>query len=221
MNPDDTATALTTSMDAQVRRLYPHADPDALFARIERRVSRERRFLLLGLVLALAVAGSLGYLIGRDGTTTTGTPVAVQDGAPGQPSADLPLEPANVPAARAAVIEAFEHAYSGGTPPDVRRESVQNADQLEPLTARVRQFAERYGYTPEQLAGASIKVSDVRFIDAEHAVVVFTISVPGHGDTLVDRVGYAVYSQGRWKVSLRTACDLLSLGGGGPCPPAG
>jgi hypothetical protein len=59
------------------------------------------------------------------------------------------------------------------------------------------------------------------FIDETHAIVRFTLTVPGHGAILTDRVGYAVIDGGRWKVALRTVCDLLSLGGlSGQCPPA-
>ena len=62
---------------------------------------------------------------------------------------------------------------------------------------------------------------DTAFIDASHAVVHFTLTIPGHGPILADRVGYAVLTDGRWKVALRTACDLLSLDGlGRTCPPA-
>ena len=80
--------------------------------------------------------------------------------------------------------------------------------------------AERFGYTAEQLAGTTISLRDIAFIDETHAVVHFTLAIPGHGTILVDRVGYAVHTDGRWKVALRTACDLLSLDGlGRTCPP--
>ena len=49
----------------------------------------------------------------------------------------------------------------------------------------------------------------------------FSLTIPGHGEILRDRVGYAVLVDGRWKVALRTECDLLSLNGlGAQCPPA-
>ena len=48
----------------------------------------------------------------------------------------------------------------------------------------------------------------------------FSLTIPGHGEILRDRVGYAVLVDGRWKVALRTECDLLSLNGlGAQCPP--
>jgi hypothetical protein len=85
----------------------------------------------------------------------------------------------------------------------------------------VRTYAQRYGYTSEQLAGTSVTVLGVVFIDEAHAAVRFTITVPEHGDVLVDRVGYAFFDSGRWKVALRTACDLLSLNGlRQQCPPS-
>jgi hypothetical protein len=64
-------------------------------------------------------------------------------------------------------------------------------------------------------------VRTTSFIDETHAIVQFTLTVPGHGPILTDRVGYAVLDGGRWKVALRTVCDLLSLGGlGTQGPPA-
>jgi hypothetical protein len=43
--------------------------------------------------------------------------------------------------------------------------------------------------------------------------VTFTLTIPDHGAVITDRVGYAVFEDGRWKVALRTACDLVSLSG--------
>jgi hypothetical protein len=130
------------------------------------------------------------------------------------------LAPADIQAARADVVNAYEAAYSGSVPAEERSAAIQGGASLEPLRQESSAVAKAYGYTPEELAAATIDVLDVQFIDADHAVVRFTLSVPGHGDVLVDRVGYAVRLDGHWKVALRTACDLLSLGGSSqPCPP--
>jgi hypothetical protein len=219
---DMTGEALRRSLHTQVRQLTPRADPEAVFARIERRAARHRRLLLCALVVGVLGASGAGFLWGRSQTDQrTAAPIAAQDGTPpAARSAESALEPADLESARAGVIEAFRDAYTGGTPQTVRNDAIQRGAELEPLSRRASARAELFGYTADQLAGTSIDVTDIRFIDATHAVVRFTLSIPGHGVTIADGVGYAVFSDGRWKVSLRTACDLLSVAGlGTTCPP--
>ena len=97
---------------------------------------------------------------------------------------------------------------------------MQDAAALRQLRRDSLAFAESHGLTTAQIAGATITVLDVNFIDETHAAVNFTLTIPGRGDVIVDKVGYAVVDSGRWKVALRTSCDLLSLDGLiGPCPP--
>ena len=80
--------------------------------------------------------------------------------------------------------------------------------------------AHERGYTDEELSGKTIAVLNTHFVDPTHAVVHFTLSIPGRGAVLVDQAGYAVREDGRWKVALRTACDILSLSGlSQQCPP--
>ena len=99
--------------------------------------------------------------------------------------------------------------------------ATQGGEHLRALVDEAKSRAQQFGYTAEQLAGTTISVRDTAFIDESHAVVHFTMSIPGHGPILADRVGYAVHTGGRWKVALRTVCDLLSLDGlGRTCPPA-
>jgi hypothetical protein len=218
---DATSDALQRSLLAQARRVVPRTDPDELFARVERRATHNRRLLASSLALLVVVAGGVGFVVGRDHDEHPATPIAAQDGTPPAASADAAYQPADVATARAAVIAAFEDAYGGATPQAIRNDAIQRGNEIESLTARVRAYAGLHGYTAEELAGTTIEVSGVSFIDAEHAVVQFTLTIPGHGVVLADRVGYAVLSDGRWKVSLRTACDLLSLSGvGTACPPA-
>lgn len=221
MNGDDVADTITARLTAPVRTLRPRPDPEALLQRIERRRARDRRLFAGALVLVVVAAGGLGLALGRTGAEgETAVTSALQDGTPRSASDDLAFEPRDPDLARAGVIEAFEQAYTGGTPASVRNDAIQRGEELEPLSQRVRERAERFGYTEEQLGATTVEVADVRFIDESHAIVRFTLSVPQRGPTLVDRIGYAVFTEGRWKVSLRTACDLLSLAGlGAPCPP--
>jgi len=216
---------LTHSLDLGVEdrvadaRMRP--DVDDLFRRVERRSARDRRLRSGLLVVVLAVGGLAGYAIGRDDTGPEGPAVAVaSDGAFDREPRAAALNPVDVDAARRAVEQAYETAYSGSVPAAERHAAVQDGASLEPLHRDNIAIAMSRGYTEEQFAGTTVDVLDVQFIDEDHAVLRFTLSIPGHGDVLVDRVGYAVRLDGQWKVALRTACDLLSLGGASrPCPP--
>jgi hypothetical protein len=122
--------------------------------------------------------------------------------------------------ARTAIVQAFEDAFDGTSLPAARDAATQDGAELSQLRRDVLAYAQRFGYTAEQLAGTKIDVLEVSFIDETHATVRFTLTVPGRGAVIVDKVGYAVLDGGRWKVALRTACDLLSLDGViGRCPP--
>jgi hypothetical protein len=177
--------------------------------------------LLASFVAVLALGGVAGYLIGRSDDTSTTTVVAANGSLPNPRAGSSDLAPADEEAARAAVKAAFHDAYTGGVPGNLRAAAIQRGSELEALNRTAIKNAQRFGYTPEQLAGAMVEVTSVLFIDETHAAARFSISVPGHGKMLADRIGYAVLDGGRWKVSLRTACDILSLGGLlQECPPA-
>jgi len=214
------SNALEQRMHATVRKLRPRTDPEALLASIERRHTRQRRAVFGAVALLLVGAVAAGFFVGRDTVGGGDRVIAVEDGTPSAAASDVAVEPADVEAARAAVIQAFEDAYTGTTPQALKDEAIQNSEQLAPLTQRVLSYAKRFGFTPEQLAGTTIDVSGVVFIDETHAAVRFTLSIPPRGPVMVDRIGYAVFTGGRWRVSMRTACDLLSLTGlGEQCPP--
>ncbi len=221
MKDDDVVNSLERSIELRVRNVSPQPNVDDFLARVERRGSRQRRWLVGAVAAVLAVGGLAGFVIGR-ASDDPDTHVVLA------PSSDFPradtnlgsLEPPDAEAARAAIVQAFRDGYDGITPESVRSAAIQYGERLGAVRANSRKIAELHGYTAEQLAGTTIEVLDVSFIDRSHAAVRFTITIPGHGDVLVDRVGYAVVDGGRWKVSLRTACDLLSLGGLlQECPP--
>jgi hypothetical protein len=220
VNDDDLARALTRGVDARTRKLAARADVDDLFARVRTRSARQHRVLLASFVAVLALGGVAGYLIGRSDDTST-TVVAANGSLPNPGAGSSDLAPADEEAARAAVKAAFHDAYTGNVPGELRAAAIQRGSELEALNRAAIKSAQRFGYTPEQLAGTTVDVTSVLFIDETHAAARFSISVPGHGTMLADRIGYAVLDGGRWKVSLRTACDILSLGGLlQECPPA-
>jgi hypothetical protein len=221
MTDDDFTAALERSVDARTRRLAPRPDVDDLLARVRRRAARQQRVLVASLVAVLALGGIAGYVIGHSEEDTATTFVAANGSLPSPRAGASGLAPADEEAARAAVKAAFHDAYAGGVPYNVRVAAMQRGDELEIYRRTALKNAQRFGYTPEQLAGTTVKVLSVLFIDETHAAARFTLSIPGHGDVLADRIGYAVVDDGRWKVSLRTACDTLSLDGLlQQCPPS-
>jgi len=126
----------------------------------------------------------------------------------------------NADTAIVAINQSFHDGFDGAAPDAVRQAAVQSGSRLEALRREALATAEGRGITSAELTGITIEVLDTSFVDRTHAVVHFTLTIPGRGPVLVDQVGYAVVDDGRWKVSLRTACDLLSLSGlGRPCPP--
>ena len=223
MNDDELGERLRVGVERRVARTTPWPDAEQLLARVERRSARHRRLLQAGLAVMLVVGVGTGYAIGESSTSAPHPRVvAISDGAPGaQPAEGPTIAPANVEAATAAVVRAFHDAFDGTSSAPVRIAATQAGVQLEALRREAITFGELHGFTAEQLAGISITTGDTSFVDQGHAVVHFTLTIPGHGDVLVDVVGYAVLDGGRWQVSLRTACDLLSLGGlGRQCPPS-
>lgn len=221
MNDDDLAKSLGRSVESRVRKLSPRSDMEDLLGRVGRRSSRQRRWLAAAAVGVLAFGGFAGYLIGQNsGDSGTRTVAARSDGLPAPEESSPGIEPADVNAARAGVTQAYLDAYSGSSSDRVRTSATQDGPALQTLRRDVLAEAQLHGLTTEQLAGTTVDVLSVTFIDETHAAVRFTITIPGHGDVLVDVVGYSVFEDGRWKVAARTACDLLSLNGlRRPCPP--
>ena len=222
MNDDELGRYLAHSIERRVGSVTPHVDLEELLVRTQRRLSRQRRVLVAAAVAVLVIGVLAGYVVGHAGDEHgAAVNAALDDGAPRFASPAPRFEPANVGAAMAAIDQAFHSAFDGGVDPRQKADAIQNAAGIESLTQSARQNAIRFGYTAEQLAGATISVLATRFIDSTHAIVQFSLTIPGHGEILRDRVGYAVLVDGHWKVALRTECDLLSLNGlGAQCPPA-
>ena len=212
MSDQDIEKALTRSIQRRVRRVNAHVDTDQLLARLERRHTRHTHWIVAVFVVLVATAAVAGFLVGGRGTENASSVVAANDGVPSdvQQSTSTPRD---VDAAVSEIIQAFHDGYDGGTASQKRTSAIQEGAAVETLRVQVRQFALAHGYTDAQLAGTTIAVSDVMFLDRTHALVHFTLSIPGHGEVIKDRVGYAVYEDNRWKVALRTACDLVSLSG--------
>lgn len=219
----ETADALKRSLDQRTRRVDPRPDVDELLRRVQARASRRQHLAVFAIVLVLVVGTAVGFLIGQSSTDgrSASVSIAARDSIGPTPNADTPLQPDDVGAAMSAIGTAFHDGFDGASPESARIAATQGGSQMVQLWHDSSEFAARFGYTAEQIAGTTIVVRDISFIDATHAIVRFTITIPGHGDVLVDRIGYAVFTDGRWKISSRTACDLVSLTGAlKDCPPS-
>jgi hypothetical protein len=69
---------------------------------------------------------------------------------------------------------------------------------------------------PQEVAGSTVQVGEVRFLDATHAQFIYSLTVPGR--TFADRVGQAVLIDGMWKLTRETICNDLQLASV-TCPP--
>jgi hypothetical protein len=217
----DIGRSLSQSLGRRLQRVTPRPDLEQLLGRLDRRSSRQRNLLLSLLVAATAIAAVFAYTTLTSDSSSETAIVVPNDGVPDSAPSRIAIEPENVAAAQLAIGEAFHDAFDGATPAGTRRAATQRGGEIEDLRRQAIAIGVQHGYSEAQLAGTTITVLDVKFVDATHAAVHFTLTIPDHGAVLVDQVGYAVFDGGRWQVALRTACDLLSLSGlSQPCPPA-
>jgi hypothetical protein len=225
MNDDEVlGQRIADSIRRRTRSASPQASVERLLEHTETRVGRQRRHFAFALVGVLIFAGAVGFLLGhRDPSSSPNVSVAaLDDGTPPIGPSTIGYEPSDVAATTAEIASAFHAAFDGSAPTADKIAAIQDGAVVQPLVEESRAAAQLHGYTEEQLDGSTITVLATSFIDATHAVVRFTIAIPGHGTILADRIGYAVQGDGHWRVALRTACDLLSLDGlGRQCPPAG
>jgi hypothetical protein len=220
MNDEELGRIVGERIDERVRTLTPRPDLEAVVTRTQRRAALQRRFLVGGIAVALLIGGVVGYAIADSADVSTRHSVVAFGDQGSRPHGES-IEPKNAAAARAAIAQAFHDGLSGGVTEEVRDAAVQDPAALRPLRRAATSFGEAHGYSPEQLDGQSVLIGETTFIDPTHAVVRFTLTVPEHGAVLVDRVGYAIVENGRWKVALRTSCDLLSITGlFEECPPS-
>jgi hypothetical protein len=218
MNDQDLERTLRVALARRLDRTFARPDIDKVFVRLQRREARRRRLVGGVAVVAVVAAGVAGYAIGASDLSPPAQVVAAGDGAPSDLS-DGTSAPADAASATYAVVQAFQDGLAGGSLNERRNAAVQGGHDLEKLRAEALALAEARGFSREQLESTTIDVLDVRFVDRRHAVVHFTLSLPPIGPVIVDQVGYAVFDDGRWRVALRTVCDILSLGGvGRACP---
>lgn len=214
---DELGAQLGRSIDARVRRLRPARDLDDLLARSEARRRRQKRQFAVGgtiVVLVVAIAAfAIGASTSDDGGTTTAVVIPKSSNA-----ADI-YAPAELAKAGVEIATAYRNVFAPASDAS-KVSSIQLGEDLVPLLRRSTDIARRFGYTDDQLAGNVVTVSEPSFIDATHAIVKFSITIPDHGTVVKDRVGYAVQTDGRWQVAARTVCDIVWPGTTSPACPA-
>ena len=214
---DELGARLGRSVDARVRRLRPENDLDDLLARSEQRRRRQRRRFVVGGAIVVTVAVIGAFLVGAatsdDGADVTAVVIPKSQGV-----ADV-YAPADLTRAGVEIATAYRDVFGPATD-ERKQEAMQLGGPLLPLLHRSTEIAQRFGYTEDQLAGNVVTVSEPSFIDGTHAIVRFSITIPGHGITVKDRIGYAVQTDGRWQVAARTVCDIVWPGTTSPACPA-
>jgi len=114
--------------------------------------------------------------------------------------------PADADAARLAIINAYETAYSPGPTREQKLASLEDGDAL------IRAYDAGVAANPQYAGQVAIRVGEVRFVNRRRAAVMFTLVAAGT-DVLVDQIGRAKLIDGRWLVARDTFCTLLSFGG--------
>ena len=220
VNDEDLTRGISRAVADRMARLKPKPDVQKVLQRLERNATRNHGARWAD--SRCSRSSSPGSWATRSGSAASRRPSRASESATASrpPRRAPPIDPEDSASRLPRSSKAFHDAYDGGSPHEQRNGAVQDGKRLESLRAEAIDLAVQRGFLAEQLARETIEVHDVSLVDRTHAIVRFTISIPPRGPLLVDQIGYAVQEGGRWKVSLRTACDLLSLGGlGKPCPP--
>jgi hypothetical protein len=203
---DELGARLGRSIDTRVRRLRARNDLDDLLARSEARHRRQRRQFAVGTAIAVLVVAIGAFVVGAatsdEGVDTTAVVI------PRSPDVADIYAPGDLARAGVEIARAYRTVFGPASDP-AKAESIQLGSDIIPLLHRSKKIATRFGYTEDQLAGNVVTVSDPSFIDATHAVVKFSITIPGHGTAVKDFIGYAVQTDGKWQVAARTVCDLV------------
>jgi hypothetical protein len=118
------------------------------------------------------------------------------------PTGDPPRDPA---AATFEITSTYMTAYGPGL---VNRERIELIEDGDALLEVMEVAAER---NPDYRNRISAQVDAVRFVDASHAAVRFSLLIDD--SPVTSGVGYAVLVDGRWLVARETYCNLLQLGG--------
>jgi hypothetical protein len=214
---DELGAQLGRNIDARVRRIRPTDDVDDLLtksAELRRRDRRRFGIATAALVILVAIgAFVIGTMTADSGDDTTAVVI------PRTPAVADVYAPGDLMRAGVEISGAYRDVF-GPASDDTKVQAMQLGPELLPLLHLSAESAQRFGYTQDQIKRNVVTVSDPSFIDATHAIVKFSITIPDHGTVVKDRVGYAVQTDGRWQVAARTICDIVWPGTTSPACPA-
>jgi len=203
---DEFGAQLGRSIETRVRRLRPRDDLDDLLERSEVLRHRQRGRLAIGATMIVIVVAFGAFAVGAAlSDHTEGTTAVV---IPRSPDVADVYAPAELARASTEIAAAYRAVFGPGSD-EAKAAAIQLGPELVPLLHRSADIARRFGYTADQLRGNVVTVGALSFIDATHAIVQFSITIPGHGTVVKERVGYAVQTDGRWQVAARTVCDIV------------
>lgn len=119
--------------------------------------------------------------------------------------------PVDEPAARQAVIAAYEGTYSAGGDTDAALTHVEGGN-----TEEVRSAQRTSGARAMQYRGRITgRVDEVKFLNEREAAVRYSLILDGRQPLVGNSIGRAVLVDGEWKVARSTYCELLAAGGSG------
>jgi hypothetical protein len=113
-------------------------------------------------------------------------------------------QPPDATAARAAIQQAFDDTYGPDVAQGTKEAAVQDGAALFPL---FRQAAN--GAFAQQVHAVKVRIDELVFTSATHATLRYDLLIPN--DNWTNRIGDAVFEEGRWKVARSTICNDLSL----------
>jgi hypothetical protein len=213
MSDDRFEPRVEWSLRERVRHQSPRPDVGRLIERADQRARRMRRAWGAAVVVALVAGVAVGWLwTSTDSSnapagSVASPPAAVGDGT----SANTSMQPVDPTRANGEITTTFQTAFGGHVPLEQRLAAIQQGATLSASIEAATNLAVSNGHPTEQLTEASVTVGSISYIDPTHAIVPFSIATPHSPTPLIQTTGYAVFDAGRWKVSLRTGCDVLDV----------
>jgi hypothetical protein len=159
----------------------------------------------------LRVIGTDWHKLDSDGDGTA----CEQFGTPPPPD-DQENPPGNAAAARRQITKVFEDFAKLSTPEDMAA----NLDLVSDPRGLVEAAGQAAANFPYEVSHDRNVVRDIHFISPTEARVTYDILID-RGPNFTNRVGFAVFADGGWRMSRDTACGNLGLAGGncdGPPP---
>lgn len=209
--------SVTGAGDAVVRATFPGGTTDSMrahdgFAVLAAMVSPDRLDDTDAVKVTMTVDGATSGVPIKDSIIkemTQGSDSA-RDCTPRLPEPGP--QPADVAAAKQAVVDAFNRVYDFSTPAADRAAYVDDPSDLDVAMRSVLN-----GGFADAVKAAKWHLGDLVFTSPTTAVVTYDITIPpgsGEQSLVTGRFGEARFVDGRWKVTRNTLCSDLGMAGG-------